>query len=339
MRRPTRPPKTVCVRRAGASRQQCPSALAAPRFYTDSTGTPLAPVLVGNTYSVDLGRWRAYRRMKFSVQWLDGHGYSLTRSLKLKLTPGLVGQIVAARACTSVSVATSCITLRLPERTQTVAGYLDATCGARRPSAPVYDPNFAFLSAPQVAMGWDPCRPIAWAIDDYGEPALSGPIGTSWQTLATSAIGQVAAATGVAFVQAPDFSAAPGGDVFSIRAPVGVDLSIGFAPQPAGVEGRGGPVVAAGTFTRHAGVELSSASWSAPRALVTLLHELGHAMGLAHPVPKPPAADPGNEIMDPAGGRFGGYQPGDLCGLYEITWQQPCAGAAEVTLGQGTVPG
>src|SRR4029077_9890347 len=245
-------PKTVCVRRAGVSRQLCPTALTTPRFYPYFTGTPLTPVLVGNTYAVDLGTWRARGRVKFSVQWLDGRGHLLARSFQLKLVNAAIGQILTARACASVSVATSCVTLRLPERTQAVAKYLDATCGYRRPPAPVYDANFSLISAPQIAGGWNPCRPITWAIDDYGEPGVSGPRGTSWQTLASNAIAQVAAATGITFIQVPDFSAAPTSEAFAIMPPAGVDLSIGFAPQTVGADGRGGPTASAGPFTRRA---------------------------------------------------------------------------------------
>ena len=79
------------------------------------------------------------------------------------------------------------------------------------------------------------------------------------------------------------------------------------------------------------------AYWNAPEATDAVLHELGHAMGLAHPVAEPPAFDPKNAVMDPAETLFLSYQPGDLCGLYEIVWRAPCAGSAAVTLGQGVV--
>ncbi len=323
-------PKTVCVRHAGASRQQCPTALTGPRLYATPAGTPLTPVLVGNLYAVDLGTWLVHGHVKFSAQWLDGHGHVVARAVQFTLGGAEANELVKVRACASVSAATSCVTLRLPERAQIVAGYLNATCGHRRPTAPVYDPNFTFIAAPQIARGWNPCRPITWAIDEYAEPPLAGPGGTSWQTLASNAVAQVAAATGLSFVQAPDFSAAPAGGALSVTPPAGVNLSIGFGPQPAGVDGMGGPVVVAGAFTKRAAVQLSPRSWTAPGALVTMLHELGHAIGLGHPLSVPGA---GEEIMDPAGGNFTGYQPGDLCGLFEVTWQQPCAGATDLMPG------
>jgi len=42
--------------------------------------------------------------------------------------------------------------------------------------------------------------------------------------------------------------------------------------------------------------------------------------------------------MDPTVTRFTSYRPGDLCGLYEVAWRRPCAGAHAVTLGAGVVP-
>jgi hypothetical protein len=139
------------------------------------------------------------------------------------------------------------------------------------------------------------------------------------------------------FVEAPNYQLVPG-DAFATR-PSGVDIGITFQPLAQSVGGLGGPTGGHGQFTITGGVEInSSAYWDVPEAMETTLHELGHAMGLAHPVAEPPALDPRNAVMDPAEATFGSYQPGDLCGLYEITWRAPCAGSAVLTLGQGVVP-
>ena len=81
----------------------------------------------------------------------------------------------------------------------------------------------------------------------------------------------------------------------------------------------------------------SNQAWNVPEAINVILHELGHAMGLGHPVPHAPAPDPANAVMDPIVTGFTSYRPGDLCGLYEIVWRAPCAGSATVTLGQSVV--
>jgi hypothetical protein len=187
------------------------------------------------------------------------------------------------------------------------------------------------LSAPQVGHGWNPCRVDVWALDTYGEPPLE-PAGVSWEALVAQALTQASAATGITFGRTLDFMAAPGA---SPSSPPSVTLTIRFAPQAPGIAGTGGPTVGAGAFAIAGGVALESQRpWKAPEALTVLLHELGHALGLGHPLPpSPPALE--NEIMDSGNYRFTSYQAGDLCGLFEVTWQQPCAGAATVTPGLG----
>jgi hypothetical protein len=196
---------------------------------------------------------------------------------------------------------------------------------------PPFDPSFVLLSAPQVGHGWNPCREDVWAIDTYGEPPITSP-GTNWEALIAQALAQASAASGITFVRSLDFVAAPGG---ASTAPTGVTLPIGFAPQAPGIAGTGGPTVGAGAFAMAGAVHLDSQkSWEASEALTVLLHEIGHALGLGHPL-APAAPNLLNEIMDSGNYRFTSYQPGDLCGLFEVTWQQPCAGATAVTPGQG----
>jgi hypothetical protein len=313
------------------AQRECPKLRARPHLISLVSGTPISPVLVGNKYAIEGGRWSALRPLHLSFEWLDARGRRLSRAVGFVVTPALAGELVAARICASTRHAANCLKLRLPAPVQTVGQYLQSSCGAHRPVPPTYDPNFVLLSAPQVGHGWNPCRVDAWAIDTYGEPPLVT-AGTSWEALIAQALAQASTATGISFARSLDFVAPP---ATTLSNPPGVTLAIGFGPQAPGIAGIGGPTVGAGPFSIDGSVELDSQkTWQAPEALTVLLHEIGHALGLGHPLP-PPAPALQNEIMDSGNYQFTTYQAGDLCGLFEVTWQQPCAGAAAVTPGQG----
>jgi hypothetical protein len=323
--------RPACALRSDVPRRECPKLRGSPRLVSLTAGTPIAPVLVGNSYAVDAGRWSALRPLRLSVEWLDGRGRRLARAVGLALTPAMAGARIAVRICAVTSVASSCVALRLPGAVRTVAAYLQATCGSRRPVPPPYDPGFVLLSAPQVAHGWNPCRVDVWAIDTYGQPPLVDP-GASWEALISQALAQASAATGIVFERSLDFAAAPGTPGAK---PPGLTLPIGFEPLAPGVAGIGGPAIGASAFAGSGSVALDSQrSWRAGEALTVLLHEIGHALGLGHPL-LPPAPAPENEVMDRRISPHTTYQAGDLCGLFEVTWQQPCAGAAGLTPGQG----
>ncbi len=328
---PARATQSECRRGSGVAHRECPKLKARPHLISLVAGTPISPVLVGNKYAIEGGRWSALRPLHLSFEWLDPRGRRLSRAVSFVVTPALAGKLVAARICASTRVAANCLKLRLPAPVRTVAQYLQSSCGAHRPVPPAFDPNFVLLSSPQVGHGWNPCRVDAWAIDTYGEPPLVTP-GTSWEALISQALAQASGATGIAFERSLDFVAPP---ATASSQPPGVTLAIGFGPQAPGIAGIGGPTVGAGPFSIDGSVELDSQkTWQAPEALTVLLHEIGHALGLGHPLP-PPAPALENEIMDSGNYQFTTYQAGDLCGLFEVTWQQPCAGAAAVTPGQG----
>jgi hypothetical protein len=310
---------------------ECPKLKARPHLVAGLAGASLSPVLVGSTYAVEGGRWSARHSLHLSIEWLDAGGRRLARAVSFALTPALAGRVVTARVCASTVVAANCLALRLPGPVRTIAQYLQSSCGSQRPAPPAYDPSFVLLSAPQVAHGWNPCQVDVWAIDTYGEPPLTTP-GASWEALISQALAQASAATGITFTRSLDFVAAPG--TGSGASPL-VTLSLGFAPQAPGIAGTGGPTIGAAPFSISGAVSLDSQkSWEAPEAMTVLLHEIGHALGLGHPLP-PAAPAPLNEIMDSGNYGFTSYQPGDLCGLFEVTWQQSCAGASTVTPGQG----
>jgi hypothetical protein len=323
-----------------ASAGATPVDVTRPRIVPLYREAPLLPVLVGNRYGIATGRWRAPRGSRLTVEWLDARGRVAARTLGFEVGATELGRPLTARVCAVGPGARACRLARLAGAVRTAASYLQATCGSHRPPAPAYDPDFAFFSAPRVEYGWNPCKPIVWALDTYDMPALRGAPAAAWEALTTQAIAQLAAATGATFARAPNFYAAPGLPNEGTVGPAGVALAIGFAPQGLDVGGTGGLHAAAGQFATMGEVEITTGtSFGEPEALLVLLHELGHAMGLAHPVAEPPAPDPFNAVMDPVISSFTAYQPGDLCGLYEITWHAPCAGASAVTLGHGVVKG
>jgi len=216
-----------CLRGGGVSQRECPKLTARPRLVSRLAGVPLSPVLVGNSYAVEGGRWVAPRRLRLSIEWRDSHGRRLSRATSLALTPALAGAVVTAQVCARSQLAANCVALKLPGAVRSVAQYLQSSCGAHRPAPPPFDPGFVLLSAPGVGHGWNPCREDVWAIDTYGEPPITT-AGTSWEALIAQALAQASAATGITFVRSLDFVAAPGG---AATMPAGVTLPIGFAPQ------------------------------------------------------------------------------------------------------------
>jgi hypothetical protein len=317
-------------------RRLCPYFHSPPRLYSYLAGQPVRPLLTGNAYAIDAGVWYSYGHLRLSVEWLSPTARVLARGDAFTFPDAMAGALAIARVCARAPGATTCATLRAPEAVRTAATYLAYACGSRRPPAPPYDPDFAFLSTPRPIEGWNPCAPVTWAIDEYGEPPLDASGGATWQSVASTAVGQLASATGIEFVETPSYQLAPG-SAFATR-PSGVDIGITFQPLEAGTGGLGGPTAGHGQFITAGGVEINSnAYWDVPDATDAVLHELGHAMGLAHPVAEPPAFDPKNAVMDPAETLFLSYQPGDMCGLYEAVWRAPCARTTAVTLGQGVV--
>lgn len=306
-------------------------------MYSYLAGQPIRPLLTGNAYGIDAGVWYSYGHIRLSVEWLAPGGRVLASGNTLTFPEAMAGASAIARVCARATGATTCATLRAPEAVRTSAAYLKSACGSRRPLAPPYDTDFAFLSTPRPIEGWNPCAPVTWAIDEYDEPSLDASEGATWQSVVFAAVGQLESATGIELVETPNYQLAPGA-AFATR-PSGVDIGITFQPLNEGTGGLGGPIASRGQFIVEGGVEINSnAYWNVPEATDAVLHELGHAMGLAHPVAEPPVVDPKNAVMDPAEAQFLSYQPGDLCGLYEAVWRAPCAGTTAVTLGQGVVP-
>jgi hypothetical protein len=149
--------RVQCSRRAGISSRECPVPRRAPSLYAYVLNTPMLPALVGNTYAINFGEWLSHHRdASLRVEWLDRHGRVVSRATHFTLTQAQIGQVLTARTCVSVAVAVGCVTLKLSAATQSVGGYLKATCGSSRPAPPPYDADFSFLSASLITKGGTP---------------------------------------------------------------------------------------------------------------------------------------------------------------------------------------
>ena len=89
----------ACVRHPGATRRDCPTLRVAPKLLAYYKNVPLRPVLVGNTYTIDLGIWAATHHLRLSVEWLGGGDPAIRQSppnVRLTPTDAQAGQVIAA---------------------------------------------------------------------------------------------------------------------------------------------------------------------------------------------------------------------------------------------------
>ena len=178
---------------------------------------------------------------------------------------------------------------------------------------------------------WNPCKPIHWRFRTTGAP-------TNTTSLVKSAVGRISKATGIPFVfdgfttSTPTSSWLPKTST-SIR-----PLLIGWTDASHSDLLRNQPSAVLGvTRTAYFGIVQDGITLAATKAAVialdrtnrlpltgpvswytTLLHELGHAMGLDH-------VTNNNELMYPVLQRdLSGLQSGDLAGLYRLGRSAGC---------------
>lgn len=173
-------------------------------------------------------------------------------------------------------------------------------------------PGYAFevVNAAGTPARWDPCDTIDYAVVSTGAP-------TGWQADVTDDIDQVAAATGITFADEGTFDSAS--DV-----PSDATLTISWVPSLDSADPLG---VTNYWYYEAAGYEpqimsaqielLQGLQAGADGEQPVLLHELGHAMGLAQSA--------GNEVMDPADEGYTTFQSGDLAGLGVLGADEGCA--------------
>jgi hypothetical protein len=193
-----------------------------------------------------------------------------------------------------------------------------------QPGAPPSSGAHAFLytTAYSTYARWNPCASVTFKVNYAGAPSFA-------RAAVADAVTKVEEATGINLVDLGDTTEGLTG-----TAPAGVDAVIAFSttqadgtPFGAGMLGQGGgsyTYTGAGLNARVVnGYVLLNRSFSFQQGYVanglgqTLLHELGHMVGLAH-------VNDGSEVMYPYSHAVAGYGPGDREGLWYLGAAQSC---------------
>lgn len=177
------------------------------------------------------------------------------------------------------------------------------------------DNNFAFeVTNPSgAAARWNPCEAVHYSVVYPGAPA-------GWQNDVSNDISQVGQATGLSFVNDGTYSSAS-------AVPASSKIVISWV---SGLSG--GDTIGLTTYSYYNSAPYTPQIVSAQVELLSslrggggmsgeqpvLLHELGHAVGLAH-------VNAG-EVMNPVDQGFSTYQAGDLNGMQRLGSAGGCSG-------------
>lgn len=179
-------------------------------------------------------------------------------------------------------------------------------------SAPT-DNNYAFevQNSAGIPARWNPCEAVRYVVDPYGAPA-------GWQNDISNDMSQVSQATGLSLVNGGTTGTVPsgfngiviswtsqlsGGDTVGLTT-YSYYNSPGFTPQIVGAN-----IQLLSSLSGGGGMNGEQP---------VLLHELGHALGLAHVNAQ--------EVMNPVDQGYSSYHAGDLNGLAQLGASKGCAG-------------
>jgi hypothetical protein len=175
------------------------------------------------------------------------------------------------------------------------------------------DNNFAFevSNSAGAPARWNPCDKVHYIVVPAGAPA-------GWQNDVSNDISQALNATGLSFVSDGTAGSPPAnynGIVISWASQLSGGDTIGLTTYSYYNSAPFAPQIVSATIQLLSSLKAGGGmSGEQP----VLLHELGHALGLAHVN----AA----EIMNPVDQGYGNYQPGDLNGLTHLGSSQGCSG-------------
>lgn len=170
---------------------------------------------------------------------------------------------------------------------------------------------------------WNPCQPIPYSIN------LSG-YGPDKRFVIREALDRVQAATGLIFAAAPDTAYTPTSNNPTGGVPAGSELVIALTDEAhsdlvaGSIVGRAdisfSSVILRGTVVVDMGDIGGRPEWQSTGIGPVLLHELGHAVGLAH------VAD-ASQVMNSVATQSGPntYAAGDLTGLWQVGAAGGCA--------------